>query len=477
MTRLSTQVAGSRRRLLAHTWSLPRYQRSADVSASPPADCGATASCRRLTAPGGGSGLDSAGGESPAGNSDSADTGGPATTGVHPDGVPHRTLLPPDWLDTDILGRESPRQQVLVVGDSVAGLVLTGLLRRAGFDPVLVAGAGGRPDSRLTYLWPAALRLLEPLGIEPSLRAGGTPVERATLDRPGAQTDGTTAFDRDSIPLSPLVVSSDALRDELKAAALGETAVQHRTVDTLERTGDALEVTFEDGVREWFDIVVDASGFRTGAANAQRRQQAVGQWEATVASADTHQSHIRDIWHDDALVQLLPCPDRSVRLLRLTTARADRTDALQSVDWGETPVSEGAVAAKLPRMTRTTARQAGVGAPTAPDWWGTGRVPCCGRAGFTTPPASGLQAALAIEDAWVLAEQLIGATDSVPDAVETYAHRRSQRVSALLEREVAEDPSLPATLASPLDVVGRLRTAALSPVRRPERAADGSDGS
>jgi 2-polyprenyl-6-methoxyphenol hydroxylase-like FAD-dependent oxidoreductase len=386
-----------------------------------------------------------------------------------------------NWLTRDTLGEDSLGRQILVVGDGIPGTLVTGVLSRAGFDPVLVTDSGAGLDSRLTYLWPAALRLLEPVGIESSLRASGTPVEAVACGGSEARADSQTV-DSQSAP-SPLVVPSDTLLNELQTVLLEDTVVQHRTIDTLEQAGDALEVTFEDGVREWFDIVVVTSpgGVDHTDDSHRREPPTVTQFEAPIGSASLKGTHVWGSWQRDGLVELLPSPDSSTRLLRLTTAGPDPAETLRSVDWAGTSVSVESAVAQLAETAQTTVRQVSAGTSVTPGWWGTGRVPRCGSAGFPTAPASGVHVAMAIEDAWVLVEQLVRGPESVPRAVETYARRRSRRIGALSRRERPDCPGEgppPGTLSTPLSTVRRLRTAALSPVCHPEGTPDGAvDGS
>ena len=65
------------------------------------------------------------------------------------------------------------------------------------------------------------------------------------------------------------------------------------------------------------------------------------------------------------------------------------------------------------------------------DEGGVGRVVGIGGAARSTPPASGLAPALAVEDAWVLADALAYGPGRIDDALDDYARRRRGRVAAL----------------------------------------------
>jgi 2-polyprenyl-6-methoxyphenol hydroxylase-like FAD-dependent oxidoreductase len=95
--------------------------------------------------------------------------------------------------------------------------------------------------------------------------------------------------------------------------------------------------------------------------------------------------------------------------------------------------------------------------------WADGRVAYCGSAAFPVTPATGLQTVLAIEDAWVLADELSGRQESAADVVKTYGQRRRRRVRTIHRRSAGAHShhSYPLAPREPLATLSQGRATAL----------------
>jgi len=392
----------------------------------------------------------------------------------------------PDWLpDEDPI--TATDRQVLVVGDTVAGLVLTLLLERAGYDPVLVGGgeAVGGPGSpapavsRLAHLWPPALRLLEAVGVDVPAPDCGAGVDSVTV----RAAEGTLrSADADAAPVRPALVRPTRLRRRLQARLPDAERGRDRAVDSLSHREGGLVVAFDDGVREWFDVAVDASG-RARSLRADATPTSPGadgdggavttltQYEVSV-EADTDRgatpapTRIREGWQPGALVQSLPRPGGPGRVLRVTAAG----DApAVSTGMAREALPDGAAGVPdLSGAESAAVRQvSSLPADPARTWWGRGRVAFCGGAACPFPPAGGVRVSAGIEDAVALVSQLARGPRATAEVVETYAARRARRVGTLVRAAAAArtDHAYPApsTSRSELATLGLLRTVALAP--------------
>lgn len=306
-------------------------------------------------------------------------------------------------------------RQVLVVGDGVAGLAVTATLHRAGYDPVLLAGGDRAPPSRLAMLHPVGRTLLDRIA-----RPGTAPLEC-----------GTTRSDEAD---RPVYISADSVDTRL-TAVVPDDAVRADELRRLERDGEALRVQFESGVREWFDLVVAAGGpHSTVRAIRESSVETVDatQIEARVAT-DENVGGGTEAWTDDGLVEVLSSrdgdplvrfttdcavDDSSPRRLRRALARVDRLDGYDLTD----------------TVTRTVTQV------SADGQWADGRVAYCGSAACPQAPATGLRTTLALADARVLADELLGGPSSVETAVGSYARRRDSHVRAM-RASVRSDPT------------------------------------
>jgi 2-polyprenyl-6-methoxyphenol hydroxylase-like FAD-dependent oxidoreductase len=112
---------------------------------------------------------------------------------------------------------ERPDRQVLVVGDTVVGLVLTHLLRHAGYDPLLVSGTKTRPLSRVAYLCLPVIRVFEAIGVGTSARDFGTTADSVSVCGSHSQGESTVfSMENESEIRIPLVVSTACLRRALE---------------------------------------------------------------------------------------------------------------------------------------------------------------------------------------------------------------------------------------------------------------------
>lgn len=389
-----------------------------------------------------------------------------------PDGpVPSPVRLPDDDVITET------DRQVLVVGDTVTGLALTLLLERAGYDPVLVAGPEARHPSRLAALWPPARRVLDAAGVDTG--GLGRAVDSVAV-RPGPQEDATVLAREPDAPAPPVLARTARLRRRLEAH-LPDARGGDRTVDSVSRREGGLVVGFDDGVREWFDVAVDASGWdgplRAAGGLTPGRDGGSGtvttltQYEVpvegdTARPATADPDRIREGWQPGALVQSLPRPDGSGHLLRVTAVGRDAPAVTEGV---RRALPDTARVPDLSGVEPTAVRQvSSLPADPARAWWGRGRVAFCGGAACPFPPASGVRVQAGIEDALALVSQLARGPRATVDAVEAYAARRARRVGRLGRAAAAARTDhaypVPDRTRPGLAALGLLRTVALAPV-------------
>ncbi|GAA5075347.1 2-polyprenyl-6-methoxyphenol hydroxylase-like FAD-dependent oxidoreductase [Thermocatellispora tengchongensis] len=166
---------------------------------------------------------------------------------------------------TDI--RTTPRRKVLVSGASIAGPTLAFWLNRYGYDVTVVekAGtirAGGYPiDVRGT-----ALEVVRRMGILPRLRDAHIDLRRLTfLNEDGSEvasvhphnvTGGVAGHD--------LEVRRGDLTEALYAAVRDHVEFMFNDcIETLDQSGDGVDVTFRGGGSRRFDMVLGAEGMHS----------------------------------------------------------------------------------------------------------------------------------------------------------------------------------------------------------------------
>ncbi|HSC90522.1 MAG TPA: FAD-dependent monooxygenase [Gaiellaceae bacterium] len=317
--------------------------------------------------------------------------------------------------------------RVLVVGAGVAGLAVASALARRGLAAEVVERAAEwQPTGAGLYLPGNAVRALDELGLGAAVAERAQPIGRQRfLDHRGrllAAVDVVSAWDG----VGPCVaMHRAALHEVLRAAA--EVPVRLGTAVTGVQDGAVPAVTFSDGSTEAYDLVVGADGVHS----TIRRSVFGGPPAGRVGQVSWR--FVADGF-----------PDVDDWTVRLGRGRAFLTVALgggRTYCYADLDASDPAgapdedwraafadFAEPVPQLLEQ-ATEAYV-APieeVVPPAWSTGRVVLVGDAAHASSPNMAQGAAMAVEDALVLAE-LLSAEATVEQALSTYERRRAPRV-------------------------------------------------
>jgi 2-polyprenyl-6-methoxyphenol hydroxylase-like FAD-dependent oxidoreductase len=319
--------------------------------------------------------------------------------------------------------------RVLVVGAGVAGLALARALRRRELDAVVVERATEwRPTGTGLYLPGNAGRALDVLGLGPTVAERAHPIVRQRfLDHRGrilADVDVRRVWDG----VGGCVAIHRADFRELLRDAAPEVPVRLGTSVTAVDDGRSPTVTFADGSTERYDLVVGADGVHSTIRDSvigARPPRAVGQASWRFVAEGLSED-------GDWTVMLGP------RRAFLTVALGGgRTYCYADVDTKSAGAAAGrdwrdafaAFAEPVPRLLDEP--EDAYFSPieeVAPTVWSTGRVALVGDAAHASSPNMAQGAAMALEDALVLADAL-AAEQTVERALSVYERRRAPRVS------------------------------------------------
>ncbi|MEV4754632.1 FAD-dependent monooxygenase [Micromonospora sp. NPDC049559] len=342
--------------------------------------------------------------------------------------------------------------RILVVGAGIAGLAVARALRLAGYRPEVTEKA---PAARFVdtgiYLPGNAARALRELNLDGPVRPLGQAIHRQRF----LDAAGGLLCEVDLVRLWAGVGECRALpRSELHRVLLtgagGE--VRHGVeVRTLQLEQRAVTVTFSDGRIAEYDLVIGADGRRSAIrALAALGGSARPAGQIVYRSVVTGGPRISD-W--TALLGqrtgFLVMPMGTSRLYCYadeagTAPPRDPMARLHEVFRGYGgPVP--AVLAALQSVQVEVTDEVDLGR------WSRGRVVLIGDAAHATAPTLSQGAAMAIEDAVVLAETL-GRADDPCEALIAYENRRRPRVKWVLDRTRDRDRTrdVPPALRDPL---------------------------
>jgi 2-polyprenyl-6-methoxyphenol hydroxylase-like FAD-dependent oxidoreductase len=329
--------------------------------------------------------------------------------------------------------------RVLVVGAGVAGLALARALHQRGMTVEVVERATTQqPGGAGLYLPGNAVRALGELGIGSAVAARANPIARQRLLDHRGRSLADIDVDRVWDGVGRCVAIRRAAVHEILRDATAAVPVRAGTSLTDLDDGEAPRVSFSDGSNGSYDLVVGADGVHSttrGLAFGGPPARYVGQasWR-----------FLADGFPDIADWTVMLARGRAFLTVALgrgvvycyADLNTDDPAGAAGEDWREIfadfaePVPqllEGAKEAYFAPIEE-------VSSPT----WTTGRVVLVGDAAHASSPNMAQGAAMAVEDALVLADML-AADRPVEQALAGYVQRRKQRVAWVQEQTHRRD--------------------------------------
>jgi 2-polyprenyl-6-methoxyphenol hydroxylase-like FAD-dependent oxidoreductase len=336
-------------------------------------------------------------------------------------------------------GAADPRRdrQVLVVGDGPAAAATAGFLDRAGLDPVLAGSTGDRAPGAVVTLWRPGLVVLDRLGLRRPVERRGTRLDRLRRPATGAAWTADPA-DRPVL----LAIRRADLDDLLDRRVRDRVRTAGTRVAAVDTTDAGVVATFERGVRESFDAVVTADPTLAPVPEAVTAATAVHAWAFEWPASGRPPTDPTEAWGRDRAAFVTPVGDGArVRLVAVDgpTPAVD-VDALER-RFGRLFAGVGDPFATLDEGTLRYRRSPRV----APASMRADGVALVGRAARAALPGDCLGPTLAVEDAWVVADELAYGAANRGAALEAYDARRRRRERELRRRTPAATPLDPAT--------------------------------
>jgi 2-polyprenyl-6-methoxyphenol hydroxylase-like FAD-dependent oxidoreductase len=330
--------------------------------------------------------------------------------------------------------------KALIVGGGITGLATAIVLSRQGIEVDLVERQAhiSTLGSGITLIG-AALRALDRLGVYEECLASGYSVTHMET----YEVNGTLA-NRAELP-SPVGTGQPGMlgmmrptlhRILLRHAAKEGTEVRTATSPAqIEQHAGATTVTFSTGERRDYDLVVGADGLRStvrdlilGPMRPDFRGQ--GTFRVILPRPAEVTAHAQFRGYGDVAVGLTPtAPDWMYLYCLFPVAQDYRPAEADTVGLARARVEPfGGVVAKLRDEIREPSQIHYTKFETmlAPDPWYRGRVVVIGDAAHCTTPHLAAGAAMCLEDAVALGQEL-AAAPTVEDALDAFCKRRFDR--------------------------------------------------
>jgi len=341
-------------------------------------------------------------------------------------------------------------RNVLIVGSGAAGCAAAILFARDGaaVDLIEVKPGLSALGSGITVQG-NALRVLRQLGVWNEVASAGYAFNTVGLRTP----DGTLLVEMEDVrtggPDLPATVGM--YRPELArilteaAVAAGGKLRYATTVRSLAQDPDGVDVTFSDGTSNRYDLVIGADGVRSQVRallgiELETRPTGMGIWRVFTSRPDSVTR--TDLYYRGACYIAGYCPtaDDSLYAYLVEDAQdraplsADQQLAImrELASHYHGPWDDIRAVMTDPSRINYTWFESHL----LPPPWNRGRVVLIGDAVHTCPPTIAQGAALALEDAAVLADVLLAADGLDQAAFDTFTARRYHRVKTVVEESV-----------------------------------------
>jgi 2-polyprenyl-6-methoxyphenol hydroxylase-like FAD-dependent oxidoreductase len=322
--------------------------------------------------------------------------------------------------------------RVIVVGGGIGGLSAAIALRLAGHEPVVLERSSRGPAGAGITLFANAMRALDRLGLAAALEARGARARRSAIltadgdalgEVPADILDGTIAIQRTDL-------------HAVLAEAAGEVRLGVE-VTSVEQDGQSVVARVADGTEERGELLVGADGLnsvvRRTIADVRPRYAGYTAWRG-MSDVPVDPGRLTESWGVGERFGLVDVGGGRTYWFATKNAAEGEADesggrkeeiARRFTHWHD-PIPAVAAAAEEDAILRND-----VSYLEPLSRWSDGRIVLLGDAAHATTPGVGQGAALAIEDAVVLAAKLGGGDPAAPLA--EYEAARRSRADAILK--------------------------------------------
>ncbi len=328
-------------------------------------------------------------------------------------------------------------ETVLIVGGGIAGLTLARALHRRGFAVELVErGTEWRAEGGGIAVQANGVRMLRTLGLDAAVEQAGARLPRWSF----CDQAGEILSDNDLKALWGDVglcigIERMRLQQVLVAGVQGVACRLGTSISSLTQHDDRVSVTFSDASSGVYDLVVGADGISSTVrtlmlGTISPAYTGAMAWRSISPIRPRDLTSLRFLLGENRFFGLCPVGNgRTYGFGNITEPRthepmAGRLDRLRFRFAGFGEIVQEYLAA----LERDEQIHCGPVDWLALEKWHSGRVVLIGDAAHASSPMMGQGGCMAMEDACVLAESLLGKA-TLADAIECYVVRRRPRVN------------------------------------------------
>ncbi|MBV6697351.1 FAD-dependent monooxygenase [Kitasatospora aureofaciens] len=354
----------------------------------------------------------------------------------------------------------TPPLRVLVHGGGIGGLTLATALAKHGHHVDVAELRDGLEALGVGIIQPSnALHVMREIGVLDACLAAGFEWEVLTICDPAGTTLAKIPQPRMDDAPSSNGIPRPALAEVLSSAATeaGATLRFGTTIAELSEDASGVDVTLTDGHSGRYDLVVGFDGIgsplrkRLYGEKYAPEYTGFANWRVTLPRSPEVQGVVMSAGNLRAKALLTPI---SNELMYLGSVFAEAEDFRPDPERAHEQLAErlagfgGPIAEALAQVTDPAAVvYSRISQVTVEEPWHVGRIVLAGDAAHAGTPHLAQGAAMAVEDALVLARSL-DAADSVPAALTAWEERRRPRamwVQALSRAILKQETGTPTT--------------------------------
>lgn len=337
--------------------------------------------------------------------------------------------------------RYGSEMRILIVGGGISGLTLAGLLQQRGFRPTLVERIPEYGDvGYIIVLWPSGSRILKGLGLYRDLLDAGHTFSRYNVWNDQGEMLHSYSVLSVTEKYGPMIsINRPELINVLRKAVKPAYIRMNTSVRKIEQTNDEAHVTFDDGSKQSYDLVIGCDG-----VNSETRRHIFGEvplsfsgmsgWSFWVKSGIMESSQIAEYWGTGKFLGIWPTKDR----LSVFTSVRSPEGVPNPIGGRVERIAEhfkgfgGVVPEILSHLDDSQGIYHNDYYDLRMDKWYKGRVVLVGDSAHAILPTAGGGVSMAMESAAVIAEELCRADSKyISQAFEAYMSRRRSRVDKI----------------------------------------------
>jgi len=332
--------------------------------------------------------------------------------------------------------------RILIVGGGIGGLTLAAALKVKNIQAdVVERAATWMPVGAGIVLGLNAMKVLGRIGLASSVARRGIEVGVARIT--DARGENLSALDFQSMPNDigrAIAIHRASLHDGLLTGVDPASIRLNTTVKAIEQSDTRVSVQLSDGTMHEYDVVIGADGIRSVVrwltfGETPLQYSGYTCWRF-VARGEFKNADTWEMWGRGRRFGIVPLGgDKVYCFATLNAPQNDPTRRNISLEDFRQLFADfrGPAPEMLASLTSADQLIWNDLEEIALDTWVKGRVALLGDAAHAMTPNMGQGAAMAIEDAFVLADELARAHD-IPAALTAYERRRRKRVDMIQTR-------------------------------------------